>query len=318
MQVDRRGIARTDADSGVLLMGVESWPGGYADVQVGHLPGLRAFVGAIGRTRLARSSSHLRADGSDELVLIVNSTGRELVKTMGRELDLGPGHAVLVPADEAFVAQKIEPGMGQALRVPRAALARLVPRMTDLVGHRIGEESLPLHLLTSYMRSLASQALPATPELGRAIVGHVHDLMALSIASAFDGAALMREPSVAAARLQAVKDDIARNLTSADLSGPAVAARHRMTPRHLRRLFENEGTTYSAFVLSHRVARAHRMLTDPRLSARSIATIAYDCGFGDVSYFNLAFRRAYVATPSDVRSAALAPASLGGQARFAG
>jgi transcriptional regulator GlxA family with amidase domain len=188
--------------------------------------------------------------------------------------------------------------------------------MTDLVGHRIGAESPPLQLLTSYMRSLATQALPATPELGRAIVGHVHELMALTISSAFDGRAFLREPSVAAARLQAVKDDIAGNLTSAELSGPALAARHRMTPRHLRRLFETEGTTFSAYVLSHRLARAHDMLTSPRFAPYGIAAIAYECGFNDVSYFNLAFRRAYAGRPSEIRAAALAllPAGAAQQA----
>jgi AraC-like DNA-binding protein len=32
--------------------------------------------------------------------------------------------------------------------------------------------------------------------------------------------------------------------------------------------------------------------------------IAYDCGFGDVSYFNRVFRRRYGAAPSDVRAQA--------------
>jgi AraC-like DNA-binding protein len=46
------------------------------------------------------------------------------------------------------------------------------------------------------------------------------------------------------------------------------------------------------------------MLTDPRLAARSITSIAFDAGFGDLSYFNRCFRRRYGATPSDVRSSA--------------
>ena len=34
----------------------------------------------------------------------------------------------------------------------------------------------------------------------------------------------------------------------------------------------------------------------------STGSIAYDVGFGDLSYFNRCFRRAYGATPSGVRS----------------
>jgi AraC-like DNA-binding protein len=33
-----------------------------------------------------------------------------------------------------------------------------------------------------------------------------------------------------------------------------------------------------------------------------VSSIAYDVGFGDLSYFNRCFRRTYNATPSDVRS----------------
>jgi AraC-like DNA-binding protein len=43
------------------------------------------------------------------------------------------------------------------------------------------------------------------------------------------------------------------------------------------------------------------MLCDPRLAARSISSVAFEVGFGDLSYFNRAFRRRYGATPSEVR-----------------
>jgi AraC-like DNA-binding protein len=46
------------------------------------------------------------------------------------------------------------------------------------------------------------------------------------------------------------------------------------------------------------------MLTDPRWADRSVASIAFDAGFGDLSYFNRSFKRCYGATPSEVREAA--------------
>jgi transcriptional regulator GlxA family with amidase domain len=60
----------------------------------------------------------------------------------------------------------------------------------------------------------------------------------------------------------------------------------------------------SEFVLGQRLIRAHRMLTDSRFAARSITSVAFDAGFGDVSYFNRSFRRRYGATPSDIRAEA--------------
>jgi AraC-like DNA-binding protein len=47
--------------------------------------------------------------------------------------------------------------------------------------------------------------------------------------------------------------------------------------------------------------RAQRMLTDRRWSDRSVAWIAFETGFGDLSYFNRTFKRFYGNTPSEVR-----------------
>jgi AraC-like DNA-binding protein len=43
------------------------------------------------------------------------------------------------------------------------------------------------------------------------------------------------------------------------------------------------------------------MLTDLNYADRSISAVAFEAGFGDLSYFNRTFRRRFGATPSDVR-----------------
>jgi AraC-like DNA-binding protein len=58
-------------------------------------------------------------------------------------------------------------------------------------------------------------------------------------------------------------------------------------------------------VLTQRLARAYRRLSDARFAHRPVSAIAYEAGFGDLSYFNRTFRRTYGATPSDVRARAL-------------
>jgi len=55
-------------------------------------------------------------------------------------------------------------------------------------------------------------------------------------------------------------------------------------------------------VLGQRLARAHRLLTDPRRTERTLTAIAFEVGFSDLSYFNRAFRRRFGATPSDARA----------------
>jgi AraC-like DNA-binding protein len=89
-----------------------------------------------------------------------------------------------------------------------------------------------------------------------------------------------------------------------DQSLGTVAVRHGISPIYVRKLFEGQGSSFSEFVLGERLARVHRVLSDPRMSARPISAVAMEAGFGDLSYFNRAFRRRYGASPSDVRAAA--------------
>ncbi|HJP98445.1 MAG TPA: helix-turn-helix domain-containing protein, partial [Rhodanobacteraceae bacterium] len=59
---------------------------------------------------------------------------------------------------------------------------------------------------------------------------------------------------------------------------------------------------FSEFVLARRLVRANRLLTDQRWADRTIASIAFESGFGDLSYFNRTFKRCYGARPSEVRA----------------
>jgi len=103
----------------------------------------------------------------------------------------------------------------------------------------------------------------------------------------------------------AIKADITERLADHDLSVASVAARQHVTPRYVQALFEREGTTLSAFVLSQRLARAHNLLADPRNANRPINAIADEAGFSDRSRFNRVFRQRYGVAPSEMRATGL-------------
>jgi AraC-like DNA-binding protein len=112
---------------------------------------------------------------------------------------------------------------------------------------------------------------------------------------------------VRAARFRAIKLDIANSLGRPDLSVATLADRHACTPRSLQRLFEAEGTTFTDYVLAERLAWAHLLLSDPGRDGDKISAIAYECGFGDISYFNRMFRRRFGVVPSEIRAQARVP-----------
>jgi AraC-like DNA-binding protein len=145
----------------------------------------------------------------------------------------------------------------------------------------------------------------ATPEVQSLISSHLQDLAVLAIGATRDAEMIASHRGIPAARLRAIKADIVRNFADRDLSIDAVALRNGITPRYVSMLLESDATTFSEFVLTQRLHRAHQMLTDQRWSDRTVSSVAFEAGFGDLSYFNRAFRRRYGATPSDVRRKAL-------------
>jgi AraC-like DNA-binding protein len=210
---------------------------------------------------------------------------------------------VLTASEPAFVNV---PTYGEYInvRAPRRAMSQLVEGLDAAYGHPIPADSPALQLLTRYIGVLDETEACATPDLRRQAVAHVHDLMALAIGATRDAAEVARNRGARAARLRAIKEDIAHWLDQPGLSVAAIAARHRIKPRWIQRLFESEGTTFTDYVLAQRLLRAHRLLTDPRCAGQKISAIAFDVGFGDLSYFNRAFRRRYGLAPSELRTAA--------------
>ena len=111
---------------------------------------------------------------------------------------------------------------------------------------------------------------------------------------------------IRAARLHAIKSDILENLRQRSFSIHGVPSRHGITVNYVRQLFAAEGVTFTEFVLQKRLAAADLMLRDPRYADRSVSAIAFEAGFGDVSYFSRIFRRRDGMKPSEAREKARA------------
>lgn len=242
---------------------------------------------------------------SDDLVLVIIASGGGLMNQRGREAELRPGRAVLSSIGDPGNSYLPTDTETINFRFKRNRLSPLIDDLDAALLTPIPTDGEAMRLLMSYAGIFRDAHALASPELRGIVATHLHDLAALAIGATRDAAALATHRGVRAARLRAIKADIVKNLGDKGLSIEAIAARHGVTSRYVSMLFESEPLTFSEFVLSQRLHRAHRMLGDPRLANLSISAIAMETGFGDISYFNRTFRRAYGATPSDVRAAAL-------------
>jgi AraC-like DNA-binding protein len=273
------------------------------DVTVQRLPGLQLFSGIL-HGSCNRRTGEMLADGNDDVGLTINLGGPYLVTQGQRELVLGAGEATFISSADPCSFTHHPPGDVLAVRFPRKLFAPLVKSVDESRLCHIPSTNPALRLLTNYAKMAWDEQTIASPEMQQLVAAHVYDLVAVAIGASRDAAEVARGGGVRAARLHAIKQDIARHLDEAELSLSTLAARHGCTPRFVQRLFESEGTTLTDYVLAQRLARAHRMLLDPRRSSDKISNVAYDCGFGDISYFNRAFRRSYGVAPSDIRAQA--------------
>lgn len=300
---DRVAIAREVV--GRQLVGLDLEPLGdspfHVEMTVRRLPALRVGTWTTSALRVERTPA-LIADDDDVFCLIMERGETSSASGRGRNVTLGAGEAVLMHSMDPCVTTHRESRI-VCITVLRTALAPFVTNAEDATLQAIPANNEALRLLPSYLQTLCEELSLASPELLHLATTHVHDLVALTIGATRDGAALAEGRGLRAARLSAIKADIAANLGRHDLSLAFVSARHSLSTRHISRLFRAEDISFSDFVLEQRLFQVYRMLNDPRFTDRKISVIALECGFGDLSYFNRCFRRRFGCSPTEYREA---------------
>ena len=263
------------------------------------LPGLRAILWEGSSVRLERTRQLIPPNEKTVgLAICLHRSG--VYWQWGQEVAMRSGDAVLIShSDPARLSLSAGSHFGMVLSL--AALAPLVGNVEGAYARGIPRGNEALRLLVKYLGIVQQDVAFAAPGLASAAATHIHDLAALAIGATRDGAEIAAGRGIRAARLAALKADIRTDLANSELSVTALAKRHGITPRYVHMLFEADGVSFTHFVLRERLALAHRMLSDPRYDQRTITMIAMGAGFGDLSYFNRAFRSRYGTTPREIR-----------------
>ncbi len=96
-----------------------------------------------------------------------------------------------------------------------------------------------------------------------------------------------------------IEEDI---FLDSSISLDGIADRLNVPARKLSQAInENEQKNFSDFVNGFRIEKAKSLLSDKKYRHEKIVAIAFDCGFGNVTTFNLAFKAKTNLTPSQYR-----------------
>lgn len=272
--------------------------------QESQTPALPLGSGAISvwssGTRYYLAKDQLR-NPSDMLTIYILSTGRARIKRRDKNVSLEAGQVVVFLNSEIEAIDLSEDGAALSLHLPVATIALLVSDIGKILMNPMDSSKEALRLLVNYATTLHALDAPMTSDLAHTASSHLFDLVANALADMDQSAQTSDRDGIRSARKQAIKEDITVNLTRQDLSPDDIARRLGITPRYLRKLLQDDGTSFSNLVRHMRLQKALQMLGDPRHITRSISTIAYQVGFSDLSYFNRCFRRQFGVTPTEIR-----------------
>jgi len=270
----------------------------FASVRTAQLLHANVFWGRYGATL-----NRMQKEPNDDLELVVNLDGLMCASQLGTDVRLARGDAFLMTRGELRIIDRPTAGEHVGVRVRRADIAPFLRPDDGRPGRFIPGGSAEMRLLTRYVRLLDESEPLYDPRTLALVTGHVHDLLMLALGARGDARDHASNRGLRAAQIKAIKAYVEQNLALGNLSPETLAPKFGLSARTIQRLFEREGATFSEFLRERRLQLARRMLASPRFARSSVARIALDAGFGDISHFNRMFRRRFGLTPTDFRGA---------------
>ena len=257
--------------------------------------------------------------GEDDshFLLLFNQTGVLGIQSANLQFTLREGEAVLLDSTRPFTLIRNSKGTCCTLRISHPRMTQLMLYAGTIVFRKLTDASDALSVLMSFLSTLLDLHEDLSSPVQQTTYRYMMDLLAMVFdpgsalvewASEHNESSSGRIPS--AIRLQAAKDYIIAHFAE-QLSIVDIATKVKVTERHLQRLFEFEGITFTDFVNNIRLQRAHAMLCDSHHNTIQIQAICLKVGFRDVPHFNRLFRKRYGRPPIDVRKDSAHPKSSG-------
>lgn len=214
-------------------------------------------------------------------------------------IELLPGDMIVCPrgTERQTASSRFEMiGFG----IPEFLLLHRDSELRATIGRRIVGNSGLAACIGAFLRKAAESHRELTPEEGFALQKAVVDsICLLGAADGICGASAA--PTDQEEKLERLKALASRSLECADLAPAMLAERTGISTRTLHRLFAASGTTFQDWLREQRLERCWAELNDHGRRGRSIADVAFGCGFNDLSTFNRAFRARFGMTPRAAR-----------------
>jgi AraC-like DNA-binding protein len=186
------------------------------------------------------------------------------------------------------------------VHIPATELRSRLVSIEDHVGGRFGANERMTCLLVDLVKGIAELFADRAPPNPQALATEIVSFVALTIGAEDRGAAI----DVRNTRYQLrrrIFDFIEKHLGDQHLSPKKIAESSRISMSYLYSLFNDDETTVGQFVQVKRLQRAYEVLVADPKGHRTVAEVAYEVGFKNVSHFSRSFSRHFGIAPRDVR-----------------
>jgi|Cruoilmetagenom7_1024161.scaffolds.fasta_scaffold15009_3 AraC-like DNA-binding protein len=278
------------------------------ETRIRLLPGISIALIKTSPLTVKRRSRQIQ-DGNDDFALLLNPAGRSPWRS-----ELGGVGEVECPPGAGCFGFNDRPGTiefrGSQTYILNVCFSRSL--LGPLVGD-IERTSQSPRLAPETFAHLAQCAIELVRAPGPedhdviADTNRLLDLAALSVGAPHDIAITARHRGLKQSRLRAIKADLRISAWQGDTSLGWLAKRHGVSPGYIRAMFEQEGLSFTDYVLDLRLERVFHCLRSPAYTHKKVADIVYDAGFNNLSWFYRAFKRRFDLTPGEVRELASSP-----------
>lgn len=272
-------------------------------LSIGRHAGIESVVVATDVQRIIRTSKAIRQDQGENYFLILQQTGRAMMRQNDTSCLLHPGDFVLIdssiPSEFVFFGNYTRQ---LSLHLPRAEMhARFGYDLIrgGIAVPRQDATSIGISAVVAKVLSRDTTGTVADTYLREALFGLLGAM--LHERSGTDGYKNIDSDISGARALASGQAYIDAHYRSPDFSIADMADDLGMSLRQLQRGFSALGTTPTKYLLQKRLEHVRRALDDRSAGRRVdlVSSIAYEAGFSDLSYFHRCYRRTFGASPKE-------------------
>ncbi|WP_207482626.1 transcriptional regulator FeaR [Arenibaculum pallidiluteum] len=270
-----------------------------AEMDVRSLGGLHCAMIAQNTLSVRRSRVEVgRAD--DRLCFVVMQLrGRSRMVQMNREACLAPGDMTLIDSGRPCAFHFDRDNAQFSLHIPRGLIERhlragRLPLAEPMRGGLAAAAGAMIRSLFETGGTLSARHGAVAREALTSMI-----LSMLLDDDVADGPAV---PAHADAQVAAIRAYIELHVDAPGLSAASIARAHRMSVRHLHRLFQATGTTVGDCIRGLRLEKCASDLRNPGMRGATVTEIAYRWGFSDAAHFSRSFRAAFGQAPREYRA----------------